>query len=256
MKITLEKITLTKNEEKIYVLLSDGRTQSEVTKALGFSSPYICQVAKKLVSANLLISTSDKDHSKKYFKSKNEVPIEVSEDGFTPKHKSPGSKTRKRKIKSRSRCRFCKIEIARGRKYCSKKCRGLHQVGPRSSQWKGGKTFEPYCWKFNKEFKERVRAFFKYRCFLCGSPQDDSVSLSVHHVLYNKLACCDGTGRSLFVPLCEHCHNVTSPKTKRPFWIKVIGNQLMERTGGKCYFTKDEMKNFFSTQSETPDHNL
>ena len=38
------------------------------------------------------------------------------------------------------------------------------QSGPNSPRWKGGISFEPYCEKFNEEFKERVRAFFGYRC--------------------------------------------------------------------------------------------
>src|SRR5208337_386546 len=46
-------------------------------------------------------------------------------------------------------------------KYCSRKCLAIWKsknlIGEKSPGWKGGISFEPYCIKFNKEFKERVR---------------------------------------------------------------------------------------------------
>lgn len=95
-----------------------------------------------------------------------------------------------------------------------------------------------YCEKFNSELKERVRAYWDYRCFECGQPQNGK-ALQVHHVHYNKKACCDGSPRDL-VPLCSSCH----PKTNhnREYWESHFTDLLyMYDPIGKCFFNKDEM---------------
>lgn len=99
--------------------------------------------------------------------------------------------------------------------FCSIECKGLWQskniVGDKSPAWKGGISFEPYCPKFNKNLKERVRIFFNRKCILCGKSESElSYKLCVHHVDYNKNSCCNGTRDPLFVPLCVPCHMKTS----------------------------------------------
>ena len=117
--------------------------------------------------------------------------------------------------------------------------------GENSKFWKGGISFEPYCIKFNKEFKERVRAFFDYKCVECGNLEKNNHKLCVHHVIYDKDACCNDSER-LFVPLCRSCH----PKTNcnREYWQDKYTRLIKEEYDGKCYFTKDEymehMKNY------------
>lgn len=144
--------------------------------------------------------------------------------------------------KKMSVCRNCKRRIKHGRKYCNQKCRGEHQRGERSAAWKGGKTFAPYCWRFNNDLKKRVRAFFNYKCFLCGCDEKPNDKLRTHHIKYNKMACCDNGGLPLFVPLCASCHNKTSPKKRRDYWENYFYVRLMNETKGKCYFTKKEMR--------------
>jgi hypothetical protein len=109
--------------------------------------------------------------------------------------------------------------------------------GERNPNWNGGSSFEPYCVKFNKEFKERVRAFFGYRCAECGSPQS-GIALPVHHVNFNKNTCCDNS-YPLFVPLCPSCHSKTNHN--RIFWEYWFTEMISRLYGGKCYFTKEEM---------------
>lgn len=118
--------------------------------------------------------------------------------------------------------------------FCSKSCAGKIRTGEKSTTWKGGISFEPYCPKFNNEFKERVRAFFGYRCVECGSPQN-GVKLPIHHVNFNKNACCDGT-LPLFVPLCPSCHSKTNHN--RPYWQEHFTQIINETFGGKCYLPK------------------
>lgn len=109
-------------------------------------------------------------------------------------------------------------------------------TGENSPLWKGGISFEPYCPKFTKEFKERVRAFFGYRCIECETPQN-RYKLPVHHVNFNKKACCDSTP-PLFVPLCRSCHAKT--QSNRPYWQQHFTDVISLHYGGKCYLTKEE----------------
>jgi hypothetical protein len=108
------------------------------------------------------------------------------------------------------------------------------QTGCKSHRWKGGITFEPYCPKFNPEFRERVRAFFNYQCIECGAPQNDT-RLSVHHVNFNKNTCCDNS-LPLFAPLCRSCHSKT--QSNRAFWQDWFTEIINEFYGGKCYMPK------------------
>jgi len=112
--------------------------------------------------------------------------------------------------------------------------------GEKCPQWKGGVSFEPYCQKFTKEFKERVRAFFWYRCVECGSPQNE-MKLAVHHVTYNKSACCDNNV-PLFVALCQSCHMKTG--RNREYWKQHFTDMLVQYYGGKSYFTKEEFEQY------------
>jgi hypothetical protein len=112
--------------------------------------------------------------------------------------------------------------------------------GEKNHEWKGGISFEPYCVKFTREFKERVRAFFGHTCAECGiSEEANGKKLPVHHVTYNKKVCCDGTV-PLFVPLCNTCHSKTNHN--RIFWEYWFTEMINRFYGGKCYFTKEEME--------------
>jgi hypothetical protein len=108
--------------------------------------------------------------------------------------------------------------------------------GNRCWNWQGGISFLPYCIKFNKEFKERVRKFFDYKCVFCGKTQmDNRKSLSVHHVNFDKMSCCDDT-KPLFVTLCASCHSQTN--TKREYWEQYFTGMITTKYDGKCYLEK------------------
>jgi hypothetical protein len=142
-----------------------------------------------------------------------------------------------------------KISDARkGRKMTEETKRKIGDAhrGALSSTWKGGISFEPYCPKFTKEFKERVRAFFDHKCVECGTPQNDK-KLSVHHVNFNKQSCCDDS-LPLFVPLCRKCHTKTN--YNRIFWKYWFTEMINLLYGGKCYFTKEEMNCFVIKKGE------
>jgi hypothetical protein len=110
------------------------------------------------------------------------------------------------------------------------------KYGKNHPAWRGGSSFLPYCEKFNEEFKERVRAFFGYRCVECGTPQNGR-RLSVHHVNFNKMSCCDDTV-PLFVSLCHTCHTKTNGK--REYSKQHFTEMIEQYYRGKCYLTKEE----------------
>jgi hypothetical protein len=122
-----------------------------------------------------------------------------------------------------------------------KMCGRVGNKGEKHPNWKGGISFEPYCPKFTKEFKERVRAFFGYQCVECGHIwEEDEKKLAVHHVNFDKQSCCN-TSVPLFVPLCHCCHMKTNGN--RVFWQYWFTEMIERLYGGKCYFSQEEMLN-------------
>jgi hypothetical protein len=110
--------------------------------------------------------------------------------------------------------------------------------GENNGHWKGGISFEPYCPKFNDELRTRVRAFFDCRCVICGTlEQENGRKLSVHHVEYNKSACCDGEPVH-FAALCSRCHPRTNSDRTR--WESMLHHIIDEIYDGRSYFTKEE----------------
>lgn len=96
--------------------------------------------------------------------------------------------------------------------------------GENSVFWKGGKSFEPYCVKFNLKTKERVRNKYGRKCFICGKNEDENgKKLEVHHVDYNKEQGCNGHKWAL-VPLCRSCHSKTNHN--RTAWQMIIKHKL------------------------------
>jgi hypothetical protein len=97
---------------------------------------------------------------------------------------------------------------------------------------------QQYCERFNDSLRERVRAFFNYKCGKCGMEQNGR-KLDVHHINYNKHMCCDNSPR-LFVPMCNSCHAEIGKRN--PYWIEYFTTMITEKYDGKCYYTIDEMK--------------
>ncbi|MCK9571120.1 NUMOD3 domain-containing DNA-binding protein [Candidatus Pacearchaeota archaeon] len=91
--------------------------------------------------------------------------------------------------------------------------------GEKCHLWKGGKSFEPYCQKFNNGIKEEVRNSFGRKCFLCGTPEN-GMKLDVHHVDYNKGQGC-GQKWNL-IPLCHSCHTKTTDH--RAYYFNLLMN--------------------------------
>jgi hypothetical protein len=139
---------------------------------------------------------------------------------FTEEHKQKISKSKKGKSqKGHPLSEEARKKISKSRKgiYCLEK----------HPNWKGGISFEPYCQKFNNEFKERVRKFFNYTCQLCGK-----YGKHVHHVNYDKMVCCNNV-KPLFIILCRSCHTKTN--YHREYWEEIFTNKILLEFDGKCY---------------------
>lgn len=116
---------------------------------------------------------------------------------------------------------------------------GASRIGENNPSWKGGISFAPYCEKFTKEFKERVRVYFDYQCSECVTHQSALKKLlAIHHVDFNKDSCCSDT-IPLFVPLCQSCHSKTNHN--REYWIEHFTTMINTYYGGKCYLSRNEM---------------
>ena len=143
-------------------------------------------------------------------------------------------------------CKQCSTEfdierwrVARGGgTYCSLACLIEAQRGPGATNWQGGRSYEPYCFRFNKEFKQRVRLFFGNVCFVCGkTPDENGKNLHVHHVDGNPQTCCDDSP-PVFVPLCNSCH--LRVRHNGDAWRQHFHARIAEDHGGRCFLSKDE----------------
>ena len=94
-----------------------------------------------------------------------------------------------------------------------------------------------YCEKWNENLRERVRAFFGYKCIECGEPQNGK-RLMVHHVHYRKDSCCNPETPRYFVPLCNSCHSKTNHN--REYWKEYFEEIIETYYDGRCYLTKEE----------------
>lgn len=122
------------------------------------------------------------------------------------------------------------------------------KCGPDNPSWNGGKSFEPYCAKFNEEFKERCRAFFNYECVICGKPQkENDRKLSCHHVNYDKQICCNDNP-AYFAVLCTSCHGKTGHR--RELWMYILKYIIDEIYNGKSYYTREEWNALRKDQCE------
>jgi hypothetical protein len=111
------------------------------------------------------------------------------------------------------RCLICgksfdvgRAEITKGNGlYCSKSCAAKSRVGENSPHWRGGISYEPYCSKFNRALKEKIRNRDNRICFLCGKSEiENRERLSIHHVDNNKMQGCNK--KWYLISLCRSCH--------------------------------------------------
>jgi hypothetical protein len=151
-------------------------------------------------------------------------------------------------------------------KTCSKTCEAILKSRLRLKEgnpnWNNGSSQENYCPKFNKPFREGVRAIWEYKCGLCTKQQSENIvilsnsdikimKLSVHHVYYNKNACCSGdTSNWHFIPLCAECHGKTNGH--REDYQQTFMDIIINKRNGKSYLTETEYLQYFAQKRINP----
>jgi len=79
--------------------------------------------------------------------------------------------------------------------------------GENSPNWQNGRSFLPYCPKFNDELKESIRNRDGRTCVLCGKGEIlNGRKLSVHHIDSDKMQGCRGKNWYLCA-LCISCNS-------------------------------------------------
>jgi hypothetical protein len=126
-------------------------------------------------------------------------------------------------------------------------------LGISESEWNGFAAIGNYCEKWTDpilKVRKRVRAFFGDTCVLCSKTHKDNNDhfMSVHHVMSDKSACCDGSKEDwLFVTLCHNCH---SKKGYQKETEDLLKNMISGKFGGKCMLTLSEYNELYPDGSE------
>lgn len=101
-------------------------------------------------------------------------------------------------------------------------------AGESNGNWNGGTSFDPYCNKFNRAFKESIRKRDDYTCQLCGCEQKlGGQRLDVHHVHYDRENCYPDV-----VALCRSCNSAVN--SNRDYWEQYFEDLLVERRILNC----------------------
>lgn len=144
------------------------------------------------------------------FPGKSRAALQSQASKFGIKRKVPPK--RKPRQGTVIKCEYCGEESYQppsraNRKFCSQKCSALYHSRENASNWRDGKSKEPYPLEFNEEFKKRIRERDSYTCALCGQ-----YGVHVHHINYAKYDI-DPTN---CITLCISCHGKTN--YNREYW--------------------------------------
>lgn len=169
--------------------------------------------------------------SKAHKKNKKLVGIKQSEETIEKRRKALSGRKRPKDVVERIK------ETCNSPEYKQRMSERFR--GENNPAWRGGVSFEPYCHLFNDDLKERVREFFGRECVYCGmSENENGMKLAVHHVNYDKQACCSD-GPPEFVATCLGCN--AKANYDREEWEELFGYIIQYVYNGKCYYTKEEM---------------
>ena len=184
----------------------------------GFQQNYICSFCskkrrksieeiKEYAIDNNYICLSD-DYENTYSKIKVKCPnnhiYKTRVDIFTRGHK----------------CRKCYYESI-----------SLLRSGENHYNWQGGKTFEPYCIDWTKEYKDYIKERDGYKC-LNPCCKNNSKNLICHHINYNKKDCDPFN----VITLCNSC-NVEANFNRgwhKKWYEAIIYRRYIRKENFKC----------------------
>lgn len=96
-----------------------------------------------------------------------------------------------------------------------------HMKGKHHPSWRGGTSYEPYCYKFNNELKERIRERDNRTCQNCGT-EENGRKLTCHHIHYDKENCYPH-----LITLCHSCNSKANGN--RDYWEEYYMDILKTR---------------------------
>jgi hypothetical protein len=102
----------------------------------------------------------------------------------------------------------------------------------RHPMWKGGKSYEPYTFEFNKELKLKIRKRDRFKCQLCGMAESKCIKksgrvLSVNHIDFNKSNCSESNLNTL----CVGCNSFVNKDREKwtLFFSKKMKNEKSQQ---------------------------
>ncbi len=97
---------------------------------------------------------------------------------------------------------------------------GERRRGSNNSNWRGGKSFEPYPIGWTRTFKEQIRRRDNYTCQICEVPEAECEKRHhVHHIDYDK----KNIKPENLITLCNSCHTKTN--FHRNCWEKYFNGE-------------------------------
>lgn len=104
------------------------------------------------------------------------------------------------------------------------------RVGEKAANWQGGISFLPYCHRFNKQLKEKIRERDNRTCQLCGE-KENGRRLDVHHIHYDKSNCDPD-----LIALCKICN--LKVNGNRDYYEELFMNKLIDRGITAAFFAE------------------
>ena len=90
----------------------------------------------------------------------------------------------------------------------------LATSGAKHSHWKGGRSFFPYGYEFNRKFKRLIRERDNYTCQRCGITQSElGYTIHIHHLDHDKM----NSSPHNLVCACARCNIWASWNREIPF---------------------------------------
>jgi len=136
------------------------------------------------------------------------------------------------KEKIKVSCSFCgsALEILPckdslyGNHFCNRSChakwKSLNDTLHNNSNWKGGKSFEPYPLAWSHKLREAIRDRDGRVCQVCGKAENGE-RLAVHHIDY----CKGNIDPENLISLCHECHSKTN--ANRDEWQEFFTQQKL-----------------------------
>ncbi len=102
-------------------------------------------------------------------------------------------------------------------------------LGENNPNWQGGRSFDPYCSKFNDNLRGKIRTRDNHTCQLCNE-KENGKTLSVHHVNHDRENC-----EPYLISLCRRCHGKVNRNKGyyEPFFMYILQSKgLLNHTHG------------------------